>query len=367
MNLNKGISKPSETLVLKNILTRTLKNQNKRVNEIDRILESRSGQIKLGSNAVIDFYDMINKKNKIECKTEEMHSIHDFSKQDEEIRRMDFYIVALKNDLRVRNYWQRRNEIFVRFWTAGEAISYYKQHIELLEMEFTEIWEFQSERQEAEGYAKIVKECSRVEQNNLKKEFDMKVGLFEGLKGFFTKNEIKRMEEMSGEGDFEFIYDKGKEVACGCASNVIMQQAVRKMTDEQLCKLLTCLGQDIVPLAATKHGAYSVQAVLENAHSQLSQCLISSNFKKYGKFLMCHEIGNYSIQKLLFFNRSLVFELCLANLREIVSSPLGIKVLKRCVSFFHDWHGRIARELKSVMSPENTKNCKMVLALLSSN
>src|SRR5690606_16474564 len=119
-----------------------------------------------------------------------------------------------------------------------------------------------------------VKRTEKIEKEATLDEFNDKVAYFNKLKGFFTKNDVKKMEMMQREGKYEFLFERTKEITCGCISNVVMQTAVKDLSDEELCRLIGCLGQDIAPLSATKHGAYAIQAILGSARSQMAQQLL---------------------------------------------------------------------------------------------
>lgn len=81
------------------------------------------------------------------------------------------------------------------------------------------------------------------------------------------------------------------------------------MNDDEICELIKCIGYDLAPISATKYGAYVIQSLILSSISKNSQNLISCYLEANGRFLITHEIGNYTIQKVLRFDEELIFDL----------------------------------------------------------
>lgn len=198
-----------------------------------------------------------------------------------------------------------------------------------------------------------------------RQQFLMRVSYFDRMKNFFSKNDVRKMELLHAEGRNSFLYLNSKEVSCGCFSNVIMQNAVKTISDDRLCEIITNLGFDIAPISATKHGAYTVQTILLSAATGRSQGLLSHYFSPQGAFLIDHSIGNYAIQKILRFDDELVYRMCVANLSSIVASPLGFKVLKRCLAFFYTKSAGILSALQQIENEGNREQCRAIAQIIT--
>lgn len=349
---------------------------------------------------------------------------------------LDFFIVGLKNDMRVRTFHLVEKQILIHFWTVSDAITFYRQYFHLARMHFApsaDSWSifsahepsgellvtptcgllslastgvdlcasdgtagfFQAPESDEEEFlerqmvldnvssvlCKITQEGSLsstpAQGSAPEKETDcasddhqqflMRVSYFDRMKNFFSKNDVRKMEALYAEGRHGFLYLNSKEISCGCFSNVIMQNAVKTIGDDRLCEIITNLGYDIVPISATKHGAYTVQTILLSAATARSQGLLSRYFSSQGAFLIDHAIGNYAIQKILRFDDELVYGLCMANLSAIVASPLGFKVLKRCLVFFRGRSSGVLSALHRIEDAENTEQCKAIIQILNDN
>ena len=338
----------------------------------------------------------------------------------------DFLILSLKNDIRVRYFSLYRGFFLICFWTIKDSISFYRQYLKVAPMTFArtddycsfyigaESWAGAPEasftahggaqyftpspRSELAGLggrasqiykrdgdsARVAKreeslrqlECLLVRPGSpapeaaapaeepRRKVFERRVGYFNKMKNFFSKNEVRKMQGMLESGKDAFLYVNTKEVACGCLSNVLMQAAVKTAAEAQLCDIIRNLGADIAAISATKYGAYSVQAIILSAVSSDSQSLLSSGFSHYGEFLIEHEIGNYAIQKILRFDDELIYGMCMGRLDELIEDDLGVRVLKRCVQFFKGRRESIAARLGEVRNERNGKQCAALLEAL---
>jgi hypothetical protein len=135
-------------------------------------------------------------------------------------------------------------------------------------------------------------------------------------------------------GSIDFVFRNSKELAVGCKSNKIMQEVIEHLSEKNLVRIIESLGDDIAPIAANKHGAYVVQMLISMARLPETQGLISRCFKRYGRFLIMHEIGNYAIQKIIRFDADLIFEFFESRILDVCGDELGVRILKRCMEFF---------------------------------
>jgi hypothetical protein len=393
---------------------------------------------------------------------------------------LDFIIVGLKNDLRVRQFKIIRDAIYIYFWTINDSISFYRQHFKLTELSFAYKYDFQKDflfgqseilvdfnlsaekpitkvdqakdfqvcppekavvvtfdklkssfsenlrannshlkikpyeltdkykrtsdkpmqmldvkmsninSEKIAGYSgekmKIIcttdkkhfsSQILSSERNSTifklknkslsaqREEFEARVEYFNKMKNFYSKKDAKKMEDLYEAGAREFLFLNSKELSVGSYSNVIMQNAVRSMTAEELHNIVKNLSYDIVPISATKHGAYTIQTIILSASSKATQNLISCYFESNGGFLISHEIGNYSIQKVLRFDPEIVFDLCMTNIEDIISNELGFKVFKRCLEFFKAKKEVIFENLTMIESHENQEKCKSIIQILN--
>ena len=215
---------------------------------------------------------------------------------------LQFIFTSLKNDLRVKNYEISDSSIQINFWMIDEAVSFYKQYYEIFEMNFIDNYNFEFTTENF--YQDIPVENDKFSREKIlevspfkiKRQLEDRVEYYKRLRSYFRKNHIKKMEILLSENKSEFIYANCKELAVGSNSNVIIQEYIKKMTDEELCTLIKEIGHDYSAISATKYGAYVVQALISLAISKKSQEFLSYYFELH---IVSHEIGNYSIPKII--------------------------------------------------------------------
>lgn len=285
----------------------------------------------------------------------------------------EFVIEALKHDLRVRNFRKNsESEITVFFYTIEESISFYQQYFKMTEMYFkyendlkicssfdlneivlnfdlypTEIYSFKDVQ-----ISKPIKVLETFE------DFELRIDHFNKMKSIYSKGEIKRISNFMESSDFDYILINIKELCVGSATNLIIQSMIAEITDKQLCKLIKALGTDISAISCSKYGAYTIQKLIMACHSKKSQDLLVHNFGPQGRFLLCHEIGNYTIQRILLFNESYISDLFIKNLENMIQNELGIKVFKRCFELLKEKKGVVEAlgKLKSSVAAEFLKD-----------
>lgn len=383
---------------------------------------------------------------------------------------MDFIILSLKNDLRVKSFKYSDEKFKISFWNVEDSISFYKQYFKIVEMDFSvgnDDYQFmvddhektnnfdsifnnidnctkisQSEAVEMKKETQIVfldnsesnkrikthhplrdqlnskdsdeeiilksnssfipntiynkteinlenKKSKKEEKryfstqsmmnNNLisknivkscgkskKDEFNSRVEYFHKMRNFYSKNDVKKMESSLRSRNFDFLYINSKEIACGCFSNIVMQEALKIMKEDEKRTLIKNLGHDISAIASTKYGAYSVQSIIMFSESKETQRLLSSYFERYGEYLFAHAIGNYAIQKVLRFDEELVFDLFMKNIKEILEDDLGIRVFKKSLFLFENKREIIIKALNDIEDESNRGKCEALISALKS-
>ncbi|ADM11806.1 uncharacterized protein Eint_070420 [Encephalitozoon intestinalis ATCC 50506] len=320
----------------------------------------------------------------------------------------------LENDIRVKDIKYGEDLVFIYFFTVEDSISFYKQFLPYAEVHFSEAYDFeQALSLSSEEWASIALlnmccDSSKIKENSvqppdekihletsnalengfqadersesIKDEetslfrctgfgssgwdcelsqeeiFTRKIEHFTHLRNFFSKSEVKAMSQSLEMGNVDFVFKNTKELAVGNQSNKVMQEAIGLLPETGIARIIQNLGHDIAPIAANKHGAYTIQMLISMSKTSLTQNLLSKYFRRFGEFLITHEIGNYTIQKILRFDANLVFELFISRIGDVVKNELGIKVLKRCIEFFPDKKGFLAQKAK-----EHGKNLTTLL------
>lgn len=164
--------------------------------------------------------------------------------------------------------------------------------------------------------------------------FEKRSEYFLSIRNLFSRADLKNMVQAIEAGSIDFVFRNSKELAVGCKSNKIMQEVIEHLSEKNLVRIIESLGDDIAPIAANKHGAYVVQMLISMARLPETQGLISRCFKRYGRFLIMHEIGNYAIQKIIRFDADLIFEFFESRILDVCGDELGVRILKRCMEFF---------------------------------
>lgn len=360
------------------------------------------------------------------------------------MQNIDFLIMSLRNDIRVR--WFSLNDGFflICFWTVRDAISFYRQYFQTATMAFAHQEEYDgftldaftkhrierpvycdtsqdgftepfgtngsaagmaTEAEPLPRHGGCPRAVSRPEDGerhfggricSLRKLDDMlqtyksarkagappppvgeraaakeetfrkRVDYFNRMRSFFSASDVKKMQALYEGGQRDFLFLNTKELACGSASNLLMQGVVKAATEEQLCRIVEGLGPDIAAISATKYGAYTIQALILSALSPAAQRLISCCFEPFGEFLIDHQIGNYSIQKILHFDAPLVHEMYMRRMAQVIDSPLGLKILKKCLPFFQGGEERTIARIAEIRSEHNSERCDELLHLVRS-
>lgn len=275
---------------------------------------------------------------------------------------LDFIVLIIQNDIRIKDYRISDNLLVLKFNLLEDSISFYKQYLNIFQMKFDDksvqtmnflninvstiekLLDFNCLNVDdckvgcdlSLNKPDVPVKCYNIETNQNKMEFDSRVEYFNRMRSIFTKSDYKKIELCLESGNYDYIIENCKEISVGISTNVLMQALIKKLDDEGLCLLINSFGQDIVPISATKYGAYVIQILLIAVKTSKSQSIVSRYFKPWGQFLITHEIGNYTIQKLIRFESELIFEFFIDNFENIINNEFGFKIFKRCLPFFSD-------------------------------
>ncbi|KAF9764354.1 hypothetical protein NGRA_0619 [Nosema granulosis] len=267
---------------------------------------------------------------------------------------IDFVLDNLKFDLRVKEFEITRDYVLVYFFCKADSLSFYKQYFKYLDLSFGSSCDWLSTSVQLTGSLdieignSIVKEQIEVqntkpcekkvseEETYCRKRFLDRIEYFNQLKSCFTKTDLKIMMINLEKGATDFVFSNTKELAVGSKSNKVMQEAIKIMSGEELDRIYDNLEYDIVPISATKHGAYTIQTLLSYSTNSSHRNYISKYFLKEGEFLLAHDIGNYTFQKILSFDSDLVYRFFISNFEDVVKTDLGMKVFKRCIEHLED-------------------------------
>lgn len=312
----------------------------------------------------LNFYEM-NEENASSIKNENKNMINKsfLSIEDSRPANIEYFCIdieflnsSLKNDIRVKEFKTCKNmDITVYFCTVEDAISFYEQYFQLIQMNF----KYENELMILPDFIPITKIPLAVSDSNIihsfldqqpfhtfeeKKsfvkndfepknleEFELRVSYFNKMKNMFSKNEIRKISNFMESGNFEFILINIKELCVGSASNIFIQGMLKELPDENLCRIIKALGSDISAISSTKYGAYAIQTLVMSCYTNEARELLIQGFGNQGRFLVCHEIGNYTIQRILLFNEDYIYEIFKDNLADIINHSLGVKVFKRCL------------------------------------
>lgn len=300
----------------------------------------------------------------------------------------DYILQSLKVDIRVRKFEERNDSIIVEFNTLEDSLSFYKQHIKMVNMSFLADfgynifftdWSISGyfPDQMYINHKPFNNNCQKdynsyscdkldsIPQGVSMEELYSRIDHFNSLKSLYSEDKLQKLnikdgiskEELLDEimKDTDFVIKNAKELSVGSATNVFLQKRIKEMTEDELCRFITKLGNDISAISATKHGAYTIQALISVCITTKTQNLICSYFGENGKHLILHEVGNYSIQKIMIFNLNYVFDLIVSNLSSILADSLGFKILKRCIPVMKTKKDQIKVELNRISKTDDKK------------
>lgn len=284
---------------------------------------------------------------------------------------IEFVVDNLKFDLRVKDFEITNEYVLVYFFCKADSLSFYKQYFKYLDLSFSSSCDWLSPSvpltgsfdieignsfareqigiQDAKPYESEVAE----EEVYSRKRFIERIEYFNQLKSCFNKTDLKIMMINLEKGETDFVFSNTKELAVGSKSNKIMQDAIKIMSGHELDKVYEHLEYDIVPISATKHGAYTIQTLLNYSTNSSHRNYISKYFAKEGEFLLAHEIGNYTFQKILSFNNDLVCQFFISNFDDVINTDLGMKVFKRCIEHLEDQKEELITKISEYKEVDN--------------
>lgn len=259
----------------------------------------------------------------------------------------DFNILksTLKFDIRVKYFKLFDNDVLVYFFCELDALSFYMQYFNFFKLSFQQFCNWSpiqtdtfSEIKPKILYSKNNKNTTTCKEDTEtivygRNRFFEAVEYFNNLKSNYNKNDLQQFSDDVSNNITDFAFCNTKELAVGSKSNKIMQEAFKIMSGEELDNIYDLLGYDIAAISASKHGAYTIQTLLTYSTNISHKQKIVKYFAKEGEFLLAHEIGNYTFQKLASYSQKLVCKFFINNFQDVVQLELGFKVFKRCIQY----------------------------------
>ncbi|EDQ31255.1 ribosomal protein HS6-type [Enterocytozoon bieneusi H348] len=304
----------------------------------------------------------------------------------------------LINDTRIKNVYQKQWYILIEFWSISEGITFYKQFYKSFEMKFIDEYCF-NVTQTLQHYTVIktyiTSNCihNNLDTNkiyninqllnfkinvNCKDNYDItpyhssiyteanfkkRVNYFNGLKNLYSKDDTKKLKILINRGNRDMLLANIKELCVGIFTNILLQYELTQMSEYDLFNVINHLNYDIVPISATKYGAYVIQKLIDNTKSFKNQELLCKYFALNGRYLIFHTIGNYSIQQLLIFNNDKIKELFIDELYRIIEHSIGYKVFLKSIKYFTSYQTEIYNKLNVLNKVD--KKSKLIINLLN--
>lgn len=294
----------------------------------------------------IDFKTLTN----IEVKKDEIYNYENMLKST--------ILDNLAYDRRIKKIEEKNENLLVKFWSIGEAISFYKHYFQYLSMKFSRYHKYERNINENSNiihkndFKFSLLRCavdelkpqienttsiffspeSQCEDNFT--DFNEKILYFCNLSKHFSVNELKNVEQTIQENNYELLFEKTREIAVGIATNVIFQKTISSMNQENLEKIVDRLNYDLAPMSSTKYGAYSIQILIHSVQTITAIEKIKKYFNPFIIDLFKHPIGNYTMQKILKLENDYIFGHLSTGFVEIMSDELGYKVFKNCLESF---------------------------------
>ncbi|ORD95604.1 hypothetical protein HERIO_2364, partial [Hepatospora eriocheir] len=271
------------------------------------------------------------------------------------------------------------------FKNVETAVEFYLQHFKKLSMKFSILHELEKEMLfyknlnnfkydfpkkefnfktpklniiDVKSFKNNHKKSTMITNCSGKAEFNLRVDYFNKMRSMFPKNDVVRMKSIIDSGIKDILFLNTKELSVGTHSNILIQEGIKSMSENELYEIIKSLGIDIVPIAATKYGAYTIQTLLMNVKGKESLDLLCDNFSPLGQYLITDEIGNYTIQRLLRHREDIVYNLFVQDLESIINNPLGFKVLSRCLEFFVNNKENFLNKIKNIKNNSNKEKCE---------
>lgn len=312
---------------------------------------------------------------------------------------MQFFITNLQNDSRIKHFEQVEKEIIIDFWNVRSSISFYKQYIDYIEMNFIDKYNkykrttfkpfivnnipwrepsktcstFLDYLTPCKVTVKIDHALSDTIQKSLQKgldtddkneTFEDRIIYFSSLSKHFNQYETKIIQIKIENEDYDYLLKNAKELSVGHHTNVNFQEVVKKLPTDLLNSIVEKFEYDIGPISATKYGAYVIQNLVLHVQNDCTKELIKKYMAPNLKELLKHPIGNYSAQAIINFDYQFILDAFLKNFTELVNNELGFKVFKNCFFSFEKERKLIKEMLNRNKSSIERKKYNEILLLL---
>ncbi|OQS53960.1 hypothetical protein EHP00_1743 [Ecytonucleospora hepatopenaei] len=322
----------------------------------------------------------INKRNTCLGKNTEQIDFYAFNKDERHKLLSDsFFENIFKNDIRIKIVIDKNGKKILCFINLKDAIDFYKQFYNILEMYFIHeenpeyfLCGFESKLDHitlpfCKTYEKNNKNQKIIinthknkntnnEKNNdkckeyTKEEFVQKIDYYNKLKHFYSKSDAQKIKILLKDLKTDVLKENTKDLCVGIYTNVILQEFLSESDNKLIEEFLRSLENDISIIACTKYGAYVIQKLISLNLSVENKRLLCRYFTKNAVHVICDDIGNYSIQKLLKFDFSELKEIFIKNLKVICGDKIGSKVLNKNIEYFTDSKKLIEKELNNFVN-----------------
>lgn len=237
------------------------------------------------------------------------------------------------------------NHILIKFDKIEKSIKFYRENIKILKSTFVPEIKFN---------VNFEKQNENIFYENVLK-FKLKINMYNKIARIFTVNDFNLFKEKIENNDFEFVFDQILKLSVGIQTNVLIQEILPKLNDSEIKKIIENIGFDIGPIACTKYGAYSIQKLLSLNLSDYNKKLIIKYMDINILNMILDPIGNYSVQKIIPYDKKYLFLKFLDNLEYILDFELGLVILKNSMNLFSGYEKDFKKKFKELnrLYPKN--------------
>ncbi|EPR79886.1 hypothetical protein SLOPH_2264 [Spraguea lophii 42_110] len=309
------------------------------------------------------FYEMLDK-----IKRDEFKNILDVEEYpmplDEKQKNMiHFLSVSLENDSRVKEHEILYDKINIKFYNLNDSLSFYRQYslyfdVKFLTDDFFEIEEpgdssifnFPGIKSKIIEAGEPKKEFNKLEY--IKDPFLQKVEYLNTCKKIYCSFDVKIFSDMVKNRDIDFIFNAGPEILVGANTNMVVQEAIRIMSLEELELFIEKIGIHFGAISCTKYGAYVTQSIFSKDLNQTINDLLFKWTEDDAYDIFIHPVGNYTMQKILINDSNVLFNFYEKFEKKLLTNNFGLKIFKKCIIHFKN-EQRAAKLLKKILLINN--------------
>lgn len=327
----------------------------------------------------------IDKKKHMYVKPEKTIDFYNLNNKEKDLKLSPaFFNELFDNDLRIKNVHELKDEKVLEFFEITGAIKFYNQFTRVLDLyfinEYLILHKFneQSQKLNALCYSKCSENInfSKTERKVVEKftstkidkrnepnlicktytatEMKEQIESYNKLKHFYSKTDSAKVKTLLDAGKTDILNKNIKELCVGLYTNVVVQEKIEKMSSDEITHYLKILGSDISVIACTKYGAYVIQKLIAVVNSETNKRLLCALFMYNAHHLITHDIGNYSIQKILRYNNNEMNNVFIENIHTILTDKIGARVFCKNIDFFREHKQTILNALKQTSMNETT-------------